>query len=118
MGIMLALTTFGDSLNGRKVVLYSDNKGAQFVRAVPIALQCLGYVRVWPGAEGCTRKGSAKAFDHNMLIHVIWELAFQRRVALWIERVPSKDNISDLPSRGQIALLYALGAQWCPPLWH
>ena len=118
MGILLALATFVDSLHGQKVVAYSDNKGALFVQTVPLALHWSRRVRVWSGAEGCTRKGRAKAFDHNTLIHEIWELAFQRRIQLWIERVPTKDNISDLPSRGQFAFLDALGAQWCHPRWH
>ena len=34
---------------------------------------------------------------------------------LWIERVSSEDNISDLPSREQYDLMYCLGAQWRSP---
>ncbi len=49
LAIMIALSTFGDDLRGRNVVLYSDNKGA----------------------ECATRKGDAKAFDHSQLVHEI-----------------------------------------------
>ena len=42
--------------------------------------------------------------------------AFLNRSYLWIERVCSKDNISDLPSREDHGLLKELGAVWRPPL--
>ena len=61
------------------------------------------------GAEGSLRKGSAKAFDHNDLIHEIWTLAVKMNIALWIERVPSKYNISDSPSRSEWQILADLG---------
>ena len=32
----------------------------------------------------------------------------------WLERVPTDDNISDLPSRTEYRLLEELGAQWRP----
>ena len=91
---MIALSTFTAELADRKVLLYSDNKGA----------------------EGCTCKGSAKAFDHNMLVHTIWWHCFSHHIHLWIERVPSKDNISDSPSRFEYALLNELGAIWRKPV--
>ena len=38
------------------------------------------------------------------------------RARMWIERVATDDNISDLPSREEYAPLKKLGAQWRPPM--
>ena len=35
---------------------------------------------------------------------------------LWIERVPTCENIADLPSREEYGLMEAIGAQWVPPM--
>ena len=35
---------------------------------------------------------------------------------IWIERVPSDDNISDLPSRESYGLMTELGAKWRAPV--
>ena len=94
IAIMLALSTFTSELSGRKVVLYSDNTGA----------------------EATANKGSAKAFDHNMLQHAIWSHVLTHGIHLWIERVPSKENISDLPSRFEYGLLEELYAVWREPV--
>ena len=34
---------------------------------------------------------------------------------IWIHRVPSEENISDLPSRESYELMCELGAKWVPP---
>jgi hypothetical protein len=91
--ILLALTTFTNELRGRTVVLYSDNVGA----------------------EKTSTKGSAKAFDHNKLQHEIWSLVLEHAIHLWVERVPSRENISDLPSRFEYQLMKDMGAAWCEP---
>ena len=109
---MVALSTFANELRGRCVVIYTDNKGA----------------------EGATSRGSAKvgmcvthgcgggfdiyhkSFDHNQLIHEIWSHAFQFRMHLWVERVPSKWNIADCPSRFKYNLMEALNAVWRKPV--
>ena len=94
LAIMVALSTFANELRGRCVVIYTDNKGA----------------------EGATSRGSAKSFDHNQLIHEIWSHAFQFRMHLWVERVPSKWNIADCPSRFKYNLMEALNAVWRKPV--
>ena len=58
------------------------------------------------------KRGSAKAFDHNELIHEIWSLAMEAKIALWVERVPSKFNIADSPSRFEWQILEDLGRTW------
>jgi len=107
------VSTFTDLLRGRKVVLYSDNKGAT---CLCIMLPVLGVCAFLPGAEHTTARGSAKAFDHNHIIHEVWTLAFQQSIHLWVERVPSKFNIGDSPSRGEHQILRDVGAQWRPPV--
>ena len=93
LAIALGLSTFLPRLVGRNVILYGDNKGA----------------------EAAARKGSAKQFDWCKIIHGIWSLAFHGRFGLWISRVPTDDNIADLPSREEYDLLFKLGAQWWEP---
>ena len=77
LAISVGLSTFADLLEGREVVVYSDNVGA----------------------EASVRKGSSSAQDQCKLIHEIWSLALTLKLHLWIVRVPSDDNISDEPSR-------------------
>ncbi len=43
--------------------------------------------------------GSAKVFDHACLVHGLWTTMARLHCGSWIERVPTKDNIADLPSR-------------------
>ena len=91
---MVALSTFAREIRGRKVLLFSDNTGAEL----------------------SVTKGSAKAWDHNKMVHSIWRQALEQKMRLWIERVPSKLNISDAPSRFRYDLLSELGAQWRKPV--
>ena len=94
VAIALGLCTFADELRGTKVVVYSDNKSA----------------------EAATRKGSAKSWDHCCIIHSIWTLALRNKMWLWIERVCSADNISDLPSREEYALMNDMHIEWREPV--
>ena len=94
IAIMLALTTFAPDIAGRKVIVHSDNSGA----------------------EASTIKGSSRAFDHNQLVHEIWSFALSHKVRLWVMRVPSDDNISDSPSRFDYELLEEIGAEWRSPV--
>ena len=93
MAIALGLSTFEEELEQRSVIVYSDNKGA----------------------EAATRKGTAKSWDHCELIHEIWTHAALNKIRVWIVRVPSDDNISDLPSRFEYGMLEELGAVWRAP---
>ncbi len=71
------ISTFAEQLRGREVVIWSDNVGA----------------------EKATDKGAAKQFDQNALIHAIWLRIAELGIYAWVERVPTKLNIADLPSR-------------------
>ena len=98
LSISIGLSTFQSELRGRTVVVWSDNKGA----------------------EGASRKGSAKAWDHCRLVHDISLHALQNSTHLWIERVPSHDNIADSPTRGAYQIMEALRklgeGKWIKPV--
>jgi len=89
LSIALGFSTFGHLIKGRKVHVYSDNKGA----------------------ESSTSKGAARAFDHTCIVHCLWTKAAQLEIELVVDRVPTKDNIADLPSRGKYLLLQKIGAE-------
>ena len=42
-------------------------------------------------------------------------MALRNHMALWVYRVPSEDNIADLPSRYEFQLLHDLKAIWRDP---
>ena len=72
MAISVGLSTFADLLHDRKVVVFSDNTGAEASRAVALALS--GIVRCGCVFEAAARKGSARSWDHCAMIHEIWSL--------------------------------------------
>ena len=88
LSIALGLSTFSEQFKGRKVHIFSDNKGA----------------------ESATAKGSARAFDHTCIVNCLWLKAAQLGIEMVIDRVPTKENIADLPSRGSYHLLKKIGA--------
>ena len=71
------------------------------------------------GRRRPSRKGSAKAWDHCHLVHDIWMHALQNGTHLWIERVPSHDNISDSLTRGAYEVMERLrelgNGEWKSP---
>lgn len=93
LSIAFGLCTFGHMLSGRKVIVFSDNVGA----------------------ENSAKRGSSKAWDHSCLVHSIWRRAALSKMSLWVERVPSESNIADLPSREEYGLLTKMAAQRVEP---
>ena len=111
LAIVLGLCTFAPLISDRKVIVWSDNSGS----------------------ERATSAGKAKKWDHSSMVHGIWILVAKLRVtffahavfvvsrrifcqaSLWVERVPTEANISDLPSREEFALLESLGAVYTRP---
>ena len=91
--IALALCTFHQLCGDQKVRLWSDNRGS----------------------ENATRKGSAREWDHNHVVHSIWVKAASIRCHRRIDRVPTKDNIADLPSREEYRLLHAMETVFMEP---
>jgi hypothetical protein len=93
LAIVLGLTTFEDRLKHAIVRVWTDNGGG----------------------EGAIKKGSGKAWDHNLIVHGIWLIAARHSFGIWFGRVPTKDNISDSPSRSDYKLLNAMRATRLQP---
>jgi len=96
LAVLLGFVTLRSRLKGKLVRVWEDNKGA----------------------EGSLRKGSSRSQDHNLIIHGIWLLAAKSNFGIFVERVPSHENIADDPSREDYALMKELGATWVPPVLH
>lgn len=94
LAIALGLSTFAKQLRGRRVVVWSDNSGAE---------KALG-------------KGTARAWDHACIVHCLWTAALRLGIELRIERVPTEENIADCPSREDYTLLHRLGAVFVQPV--
>ena len=88
LSLALALSSFAPWIQGRRVILWSDNTGA----------------------ETAAREGTAKQFDHTCLAHCLWSKLAQLKTEAFIRRVPSEFNVADLPSRGEYQLLQEIGA--------
>ena len=61
------------------------------------------------------RKGSSVKWDHAQLVSAHWLLAAEARMAVYVQRVDTDDNIADLPSRGSFHILRRLGAMYVQP---
>ena len=93
MAVYLGLKTFASRLEGKCVHVWIDNTSG----------------------EGAFKRGSARAADHNAIAHVVWQYAAEKCIALCVHRVPTKDNIADLPSRQNYTGLEREGAVWQSP---
>ena len=60
--------------------------------------------------------GTAKEFDQNSIVHAIWKRLAELNVEMWVERVPTKENLADEPSRERYALLEYMGARSIEPV--
>ena len=78
VGVVLLLHTFREELQGMDLTVYVDNTGA----------------------EGALKKGFSGSRFMTAAAAEAWDLAIRHEIGLWIERVPSKENIADPPSRG------------------
>ena len=101
LAIALGLSTFAKQCADRRVCIFSDNVGA----------------------EGSSRKGTARSWDHARIVHCIWKKAVTLGAHIWVQRVPTDDNIADLPSREKYGLLERIGAVHTEPFlgpefWH
>lgn len=61
--------------------------------------------------------GSTRCFDQNCIVHSIWKKLVLLGANAWIDRVPTKDNISDDPSREGYELHELLGAKKVEAAW-
>ena len=93
LAIALGFSTFANILEGRRVMVWSDNVGS----------------------ESCARKGTARQWDHACIVHSLWKRAAALHCELFVQRVPTADNIADLPSREEYKLLHVIGAMYREP---
>ena len=89
LAISLGLSTFEGLIEGRKVVIHSDNIGS----------------------EVSVRRGTARALDHAQLVHAQWFHIVRLRAEVFIKRVGTNDNIADLPPRADFGILRDMGVQ-------
>ena len=61
-------------------------------------------------ALGCILKGSSPQIDLNCLSGYVWFAAGSRMRAYWGQYVPSKANLADAPSRGDLSMMNQLSA--------
>ena len=93
LAIGLGVSSFAHLISKRRVVIWSDNTGA----------------------ETAVKSGKAKAFDHTCLAHCLWVQLIKLKTEVFIQRVPTEVNIADLPSREEYSLLESIGAEWVQP---
>ena len=87
LAAVLAYTTFPEELRGRHVVHWIDNESAVYALA----------------------KGYSGSPDSARVVNLYHVSVAQLGATPWIEYVHTDDNIADLPSRGDFALLRVLG---------
>ena len=92
LAVAWGLSTYSMILRGRRVRVWSDNTGN----------------------EASLRKGRARAFDRNALVHFLTRKAALDKLHLWVGRVPSELNIEILPAGESYEVLHALRAEAIP----
>ena len=81
--IAIALRTWCEKIKGQRVLLFIDNDAARYA----------------------VIKGTSENSAANEILQDIWELAAEWDISIWAERLPSKANPADGPSRGDY--------KWC-----
>ena len=94
---MAGLSVFSAELQNRNVIIYSDNTGAEGATSKVYLLLLCSSVSVT--ALRLLLQGAAKRFDRSSLVHCIWKVLATTKTGAYIKRVPTLENIADLPSR-------------------
>ena len=89
----LALATWRDRLSRRDVLLFIDNEGA-----------CANLV-----------KGFSPQADSSAIVGQFWLMACSLELNVYVDRVESKSNPSDGPSRLECSTLISMGSKWTAP---
>ena len=74
---ILAITTFADELKDANTILYCDNNGQL----------------------GALIRGFSREWDYSVVAGVFWRIACFQSMSLQLARVPSVENVADIPSR-------------------
>ena len=83
----MALSIWGPKLIGRKLILFVDNDGAR----------------------GSLIKGVSTSRPSARIVNWFWHTAAENELYVWVDRVPSKSNPADAPSRGSFVWLREQG---------
>ena len=92
---VLALETFADRLRGADILLLIDSEAV----------------------KGSLIKGYSSREDLCELISVFWDLAFQLRVRVFIDRISTDANPADWPSRDKMFIGESIGWETVNVLW-
>ena len=88
-----AFSTWQDRIQNRSLILFIDNDSA----------------------AASLVKGYSPKVDSGAIVGEFWLLAAQLRVHVYIDRVESKSNLADGPSRNQFDEIKGLGGSWTSP---
>jgi hypothetical protein len=91
LAVAVGVCTFADRIANKKVRILSGNTGS----------------------ESTLRKGSSREFDYACISHGVWCALAKLSCEAWIDRVPTKENWADLPSRESRELLFGMGGAQC-----
>jgi len=122
LSIALGVSTFASEIAGRNLVIWSDNTGAVAATRKGTVAHLVVCVCL-PVLDLLMPAGATRGFDHNCLVHALWKRFAQLKLAVWVMRVPTSENIADDPSREDYCLLEKLGAVRSKPVldnvfWH
>ena len=92
-GGALALATWRSMLETTKVIHFVDNDSA----------------------TAALIKGYSPKADSAAIVGDYWLLAAKHKILIYVDRVESKSNISDGPSRRDFALMQIMGLEWSLP---
>ena len=92
---ILALQTFYDRLRGADIILLIDSEAV----------------------EAALIKGYSSKEDLCSLVSVFWDLVFELRARVFIDRVATDANPSDMPSRGDVRTGEAVGWRTVKAVW-
>jgi hypothetical protein len=84
---LLALQRWAKNIAGRRVILFVDNDGAR----------------------GSLLKGVSRSRPSARIVQAFWQIAAAAELYIWVDRVPSKSNPADGPSRGEFRWLIKEG---------
>ena len=107
------LSALESFIRGRDVIIWSDNRGAERATHKGRNVHTRCNRPISPASLLLPPTGVTKNFDQNCLVHSIWKYLIKINVDVWVARVPSKENISDLPSRLDSSKFCPLVKQFC-----
>eukprot|EP00435_Cladocopium_sp_Y103_P019288 s2614_g4.t1 len=95
LAAVLALETFSDQIEGTDLILLIDSEAV----------------------EGALIKGYSSREDLCEIISLFWNLAFQLKVRVFIDRVSTDANPADWPSRNKLSIGEAVGWRTVQASW-